>query len=163
MARPGQSVTRNRRCHKQRRRQQVQGCADCVDSGLAGSFTLRSANSFTPACRSQAYLDELTSAMFKIHIRGLPQEITAQQVEKLCSDALGSLDGISPLQRGTKVVNVERLYHATPNEPFKKADVKLAAIPMKDRLIRRGILPGLDQGAAHCVSVSVEVLCTRAC
>ena len=156
-------MTRNRRCHKQKRHQPVRCCADCVDSGLAGSFTLRSANSLTPACRSQVYLDELTSAMFKIHIRGLPQEITAEQVAKLCFDNLGSLDCGSPLEKGKKIVNVERLYHATPNEPFKKADVKLAAIPMKDCLIRRGVLSGVEQGAAHCVSILVKVLYARGC
>ena len=94
--------------------------------------------------------------MFKIHIRGLPQEITTEQVAGLCFDTLGSLDLGSSLERGKNIVNVERLYHATPNEPFKKADVKLSAISMKDCLIRQGVLSGLEQSGAHCVSDVIE-------
>lgn len=53
---------------------------------------------------------------------------------------------------GLQPMVVEKLYDATPNEPFKKADVKLADIAFKDSLLRRGSLFGEDQGTTHRVS-----------
>ena len=144
--------THARRWHKHKGRAPARCCNLCAGDGLATPFALRHTDA--PTCDTQIHLRELSSAIFKVHIRGLPPDATEAQVTKWCLDTIrASNESVVLSSNVNGVAVVEKLYEASPNELFKKADVKLADVALRDHLIRSQGLLGVSTGHAHRVSL----------
>ena len=149
MYRASRNQLRGRRWGKQRGRQAIQSCNACSSCPPTGALPIHHLG--VPTSDFQKYWHELGAAFFKIHIRGLPPDATEHQVVKWCLETLGDCLDPRLAGEGTEVVRVERLYDATPNEQFKKADIRLSDVAFKDSLIRSRTLIGVDNRSTHLV------------